>query len=362
MPSHSATTTDRNRNISIDTLRGLACIALVSFHVVGYAPDKGMELPADHWLVVMNTSLVDMRMPLFSFLSGVVFIALEQASRPVGQMLVSKLRRLFVPLLSVGGLFWLAQGIMGQDQQPLLSIPFMPFAHFWFLQATLLVMGSFLILNALRPGHSAALACAMMCGGAVWWLVGPRPPVNLFSFGQALYLMPFFMLGYLCSYARRCGAWRPLSGGVTLLVLVSLGGLGFLLASHLLEPAPLLRRVLTLGIGAGFCLTLLALAPRNPFLARIGHFSYAIFLFHVFFTAGTLKLLGQVWPLAPDAALWVFGCVIGLSGPILIQHVLTQNTYLAGIFLGTRIKPVTPRKSGARIDLPVAHSREAQRA
>ncbi|MEP4199315.1 MAG: acyltransferase [Aliishimia sp.] len=358
MPSSAEPVTDQNRNISIDTLRGLACIALVSFHVVGYSPASGMELPADHWLVRLNLSLVDMRMPLFSFLSGVVFIALEQTRRPIGQIMSSKLRRLFLPLVSVGCVFWLARASMGHLQQPLWTIPFFPFAHYWFLQATLLIMASFLALNALRLGHSLAIAVLMMGVGTAWWIMGPQLSTNLFSAMQALYLMPFFMLGYVCSYAYRTGAWQfHLAAWPAALIITCLVCLGFMLAVEIFSPAPLVRRLLTLGIGAGFCLTLLAFAPRSAFLARIGHFSYAIYLFHVFFTAGMRELMLQAWPLLSDGLLWMSGICAGLLGPIIVYHMLVQNTYLSGIFLGTRIKPGSDQPV-----LPVAHSPGAQRA
>lgn len=348
---------DQKRNIATDTLRGLACIALVSFHVAGYTPDKGMELPSAHWLVLLNETLVDMRMPLFSFLSGTVFIALEHATRPTGQIMLSKLRRLYLPMLSVGLLYWCMLGVVGQAQDSLLNLPVLPFMHLWFLQATLLIIAAFLLLNAVSPVHSAKVAFALMVGGALWWLMGPRPSVNLFSVIQALYLMPFFMLGYLCSYVRRTGGHIRISGGAAFFILTGLGCLGALLAYDVLAPEQLVRRLLSLGIGAGFCVTLFALAPRSLTLARLGHFSYTIYLCHIFFTAGSREILLQVAPYLPDAMFWLVGLGAGLIGPILVHQVLVQNRVVAFTFLGTRVNP--PRVRGVP---SVAHSSEPQRA
>ena len=61
------------RRDEVDTIRAIACIALVSYHAVGGSPAAGMELDSTHWLAMMNAALIDLRMPLFSFVSGYVF-------------------------------------------------------------------------------------------------------------------------------------------------------------------------------------------------------------------------------------------------------------------------------------------------
>jgi len=188
------------RDISIDTMRAIACLALVSYHTVGASPASGLELPASHWLAQLNTVFVDMRMPLFSFLSGLVFVRLEYLTRSPGKMVLSKMRRLLVPMITVGALFWTARALNGQAQAPLLSLFYMPFAHFWFLQATFAIMALFLLLHWTLPGRSTWLAAALLGLGALAWVAGPRPTVNVFSIVQTAYLMPFFMLGYLCAH------------------------------------------------------------------------------------------------------------------------------------------------------------------
>jgi len=56
-------------NLRLETLRGLACILLVLYHVVGSDPAQGLML-ADGWLRWLNDGLAYLRMPLFTFLSG----------------------------------------------------------------------------------------------------------------------------------------------------------------------------------------------------------------------------------------------------------------------------------------------------
>lgn len=344
------------RDTSLDTLRAIACIALVSYHVVGNTPASGMELPPKHWLVQLNGTFIDMRMPLFSFLSGCVFVSLEALTRHPGQMVRAKMRRLLLPMLSVGLLFWLAGTAMGQAQPPLASLLYMPYVHFWFLQATFVIMASFLLLHAVLPLRSTALALGLMGLGALIWISGLRATPNFFSINQVAYLMPFFMLGYLCAHGGllpRLKAYVPpaLAGAVLLAVIA----LGYVLAvAHVQMPSEALRHALTVAIGATFCLSLLILAPRHPALAWLGGHSYTIYLFHVFFTAGSFEALRAIAPDTPDALIWMAGLAMGLVGPVVLHHALLRSRVLSTLFLGLRLRVPTLR--------PVAQTPAAQRA
>ncbi|MFK7942825.1 MAG: acyltransferase family protein [Paracoccaceae bacterium] len=360
MTQHASSPVHRSaRAAHLDTLRALACIALVSYHVVGHTSRTGMELNADHWLVLFNDTFVDMRMPLFSFLSGCVFLSLEQLTRSPGQLLLSKARRLLVPMLSVGLLFWSANMLIGQQQPHVLSLFVLPYAHFWFLQATFLIMVCFLLLYAILPVRSTTLALGLLGVGMLVWVAGLHPPVNVFSVIQAAYLMPFFMLGYLCAHStllpRLRAVLSPLTAITVLLILV---GFGHALATSHMEMASLVdRRAVTIGIGMLFCVSLLVIAPRHPALAQLGGYSYTIYLFHVFFTAGSFEILGQIAPATPDAAVWVVGLVLGLAGPIILHRVLMQNDLLAALFLGLKLNPRSIQRTPA-----VAQTGAEQRA
>lgn len=347
-----------SRNDSIDTLRAIACIALVSYHVVGNSSKAGMEVPPEHWLALLNNTFVDMRMPLFSFLSGCVFLSLERLTRSPGQLLQSKMRRLLMPMLSVGLLFWLARTAMGQAEPALFNLLIMPYAHFWFLQATFVIMICFLFLYAVLPIRSTVLAAGLMVLGGLAWVAGPRPSLNLFSVIQAAYLMPFFMLGYLCAHSTLLSRLRTaLPRGGVVLALLALAGTGYALAVGRIDVASALdRRAVTLIIGAAFCLSLLVLSPRHAGLARLGGYSYTIYLFHVFFTAGSFETLSALAPRTPDALIWGAGLFAGLLGPVMVHHVVMRSALLSTVLLGLRGAPrrIPP--------LAVAQSGLAQRA
>ena len=332
MAVYSKLTGHRRSDEVVDTLRAIACLALVSFHVVGNSPAAGMELISDHWLSVVNRTFSDMRMPLFSFLSGLVFVSLDRTSRSSYALIGSKVRRLLLPMLSVGALFWMARDMMGQGQQPLATIAFMPFAHFWFLQATFLIMVTFIAISALSGGRSTLVAVGLMCFGASFWVFGILPKSNVFSVVQALYLAPFFMCGYLCGRVR-----LPKIHGVAAFVILSgLSGLGYLLATNFLVVDPTVRRAICVGSGLLFCATLLSIRPQNRMLASLGTMSYAIYLFHVFFTAGMRETMGHVWPQMPVALLWLVCMMVGILGPIALYHLITRNRLISFSLLGVK--------------------------
>ena len=166
--SGSAALHNAGRRTDIDTLRALACISLVSFHVIGNSGSSGLKLAETHPLRMLNAILVDVRMPLFSFLSGLVFVVAGRGYADAGWMrrgLLSKGRRLLVPMVCVGTLFWLMRELTGQSQQPLWSILVLPYAHFWYLQATFLIIAVFILLVWALDGRDRMAAVILAYGG-----------------------------------------------------------------------------------------------------------------------------------------------------------------------------------------------------
>jgi len=134
--------------LRIDTLRGLACLLLVGYHVVGADPDHGLRL-ADGALRWLNDALAYLRMPLFTFLSGLVY-----GYRPFGgnsqAFLLGKARRLLVPMLFVGTLFALLQVLTPGTNSAVGAwylLHIQPVAHFWFVESLFWV---FLVVWALE--------------------------------------------------------------------------------------------------------------------------------------------------------------------------------------------------------------------
>ncbi|MEO5659417.1 MAG: acyltransferase [Polaromonas sp.] len=309
--------TSMARNISIDTLRGLACILLVAFHVVGWDPSSGLTLEDSHPLSQLNDILAYLRMPLFSFLSGFVYAWRPYSGEPV-KFLKGKVRRLLVPMLVVGTFFAVLQSLTPGTNAPdydwrLLHI--IPVAHYWFLESIFII---FMLIACLErfnllstPGRFAGI-----------WLVAGllflfNPMTNLFGLAGAAFLLPFFLLGLSCNRFH-----DKIKRNHVVFGTAALGGLCLylLVTSQALPGATSLAALL---LGGGGCIVLLRINFQSPWLASIGYYSFAIYLFHTMFTAAS-RIVSMLMGINSVALLFGNGLVLGIVGPILVSTVLRR--------------------------------------
>jgi len=149
------TTLPVNRNNTIDTLRGFACILLVAYHVIGITPEGGLHVQ-DGVLKDANSLLLYIRMPIFTFLSGFVY-----AWRPFKSgwkpFVSGKIRRLIVPMLFVGTIFALVQTFTPGTNSAVTDWRFLhllPVAHYWFIESLFLLFLLIIPLENFRVLHN----------------------------------------------------------------------------------------------------------------------------------------------------------------------------------------------------------------
>ena len=112
----------KQKDLSIETLRGLAIILMVAGHVIGDAPTNGMRASDTSGFHHAYYSLKFFRLPLFTVISGFVY-----ALRPVvsGRSLIflrGKARRILLPMAAVGTLeFFLRLIVPGTNSSVELS-------------------------------------------------------------------------------------------------------------------------------------------------------------------------------------------------------------------------------------------------
>jgi fucose 4-O-acetylase-like acetyltransferase len=303
-----------NRDKNIDTARGIACILLVLYHVVGGNAESGLRLePGSAWRAV-NEALGFVRMPLFTFLSGVVYALRPVAPGGGARFTSGKLKRLLLPFIFVSLLFAVVQKLTpgANSQLAWAEIPFVlvwPYGHMWFIAALMLV---FAVVGALdywgaldRPLPVLALfvaACVLfeLRHGAA----------GVLAWNRAFYLLPFFTAGVML---KRFG-WR----WALLCVLLALVALRWPIA-----------------IGVAFGVTLLAATPTVPLLAWIGGYSYSIYLFHVFGSAASRIALERIG-VTSLPLLVVSGTLAGLVVPILLHLALERVPFVSRALLGVR--------------------------
>lgn len=338
-------TSRHTKDLKIETLRGLALILMVIGHIIGSSPEVGMRVADDSFLRYLYDSLAPIRMPLFTAISGFVY-ALRPVtpSSPVRPFLWGKVIRIGIPLLVVSALFFLSRLLIPDTSMtPKLESFFVRFiygyAHFWFLQAILLIFLVIALLDKCNLTTGFAAALGILAGALLIPPLLPRPP-GVFSLDQALELFPFFMLGLcLCRFPEALGSRR------NSLPIAAIAAL--LLATHqaqllgLIELAP--EHLGTLGVALGLSAihTLIALRFYFAPLRLLGQYAYEVYLFHVFGTAGARILLGKLGIHAP-LPVFALGLAAGLLLPIMLKRVARQNAVCDLLLFGSKPARATP--------------------
>ncbi|MBN1929743.1 MAG: acyltransferase [Chlorobiaceae bacterium] len=319
-------TKTKKRNIPVDTLRGLACILLVAYHVIGITPDTGLKLH-EGFLKDANNLLAYIRMPLFTFLSGLVYGWRPYSGNWKG-FVNGKIRRLIVPMLVIGTIFAIVQAITPGTNQQIQEWQYLhlkPVAHYWFLESLFLIFIVIMLLEQWKVLESRKNFAIVYLVAAIAYVANVGTP--WFSIAGAFYLFPYFLAG-LYSTRFPLQLSHPQAKGYIAVAAVILFLVFF---GH--EYGGERRSINALVIGTLTCSALLFTKAESGWLAAIGNYSYAIYLFHVFFTAAsriTLTKLG----LTNTWLLFAAGTIAGLLGPIVIELVARRNRTASTLLLG----------------------------
>lgn len=332
-------------DLSIESLRGLAIVLMVAGHVIGNTADRGLEVSDGSTWRLAYLALDDVRLPLFTFLSGFVY-----AYRPVrtpskmSTLLCGKARRLLMPMVTVGLLLLVVQAATpGTNADPgpgaLMQILFFGYEHLWFVQAIFLVfllVGALDAFGALRTTTRLSVATVLASTAAVF--VQLPSEVTVFSTNGAMDLLPFFLLGYLLH--RRSDVVRgprvlwpvatALSLAASLRLHSLLGGAAF---------ADVPDRLLGLVVGLLGVTTLFLLRARLELrqLAWLGGFAYTIYLLHVFGSAGARILLEGIG-VGPIALLFPLALAAGLALPVVFELAVGRYRLVSLLVLGQRAR------------------------
>lgn len=346
------TNTTPVKDLRIETMRGLALFLMVAGHVIGSSSDLGMKVPDDSVLRYLYDSFVYIRMPLFTAISGYVY-----ALRPLhtvsdlSRFYEGKFKRIGIPLLTVSTLFFVMQMIVpNTNDKPQLSeifsIYFFSYAHFWFLQAIFCI---FMVISLLEK---AGLLLSLRNYGLVYAVALAASFVsesfpNLFSIDRAVELLPFFLLGLgLYRFSEQLITRSSvITMAAALVILVGIDQ-AYLFALLDLDDANLAL----VGTALGLAAISLLIARRFYFmpLAWLGYFSFEIYLFHVFGTAGARIVLNK---LQVEGQWLVFtgSMALGLLLPVAFKLVLERIGPLqflsVALFGGkTRVNHAPPRQ------------------
>lgn len=325
---------------NLNSVRGLACLLVVALHVVGDEDSNGLHLPMTSGWHYMMQSIEFLRIPLFTALSGYLYAG-HRASRPeFCAFWIKKTRRLVVPLIfTTMVVWWLREHAVG-DRTSLLHAILFEYGHLWYLQALLILFAGISVADAFfRPTAAGivlfGLATVMVSQSGV-------PMTTFFGVAGAFYLAPYFLFGTLL---RDRPEWLrdPQSG------VMALGIIVIVLAAQQFGMFGLTNEVTLLQLPAAIAgmagvVFLLQRFPKNALLARIGSYSYTVYLWHIVASAGVRDALIKVG-ITSIPVLFGLSFIAAVAAPILLFHVARRIPLLSVAVTGERWRPFSAKPS-----------------
>lgn len=327
------------RKLPIDTLRGLACLLLVLYHSVGILGPVETLPPTSHAFVYLSLSVMFVRMPLFTFLSGAVYAGRPFTRARWSTFLIGKARRLLVPFVVVGSLYAGLSAVRDGDWTGLLPHVVLGqlvwyFDPLWFLQALLLCFVLIVTLEWCGWLETPKQLAAVFGVAATTFVITEYHSNVLFAANRMIYLFPFFLLGLWCIrfpefLTRRSVRFALWAGAIGCLSLVQLVLLGIV-------ELPLDKMGwLGLATGVSTCAALLASRWQWLPLALLGQFSFAVYLYHRFgikLADWALDLTGT----SGSTVVLVGACVGGIALPVAVDLIARRFDLGRVLLLGLR--------------------------
>jgi len=347
------------KNQHVETLRGIAILLLVYYHVVEY-----LKLDAGSVWRYIQYPFDYSRVPLFTCISGFVYALRPIASAQAKTFLLKKLSRLSLPMFAWASATYLIFHLAWWGTFDLRSYSealFYPYQQFWFLQVMLLIF-PFTVLMEMCGRYDTfqrwlsllfgSLLCMMFYryvfpGGTLV----PLHSFSFFSFSGFFYLLPFFLLGIgLQRFIYEKGKLTPKHLWVLGMIAVSGSILRFIAASHRDDPTAPQSLIQLFSIdqilGASFSIISLLFVFNIrfsiPILAKIGNYAYQIYLIHIIAIFAIAYPLNEIAGVNNLFILIPLCVVVGFSLPIALTHYLSRSDIACLILFGLGKRKKSP--------------------
>lgn len=346
----------RFSRLEVDTLRGLALIAVVWHHAVLWLMGA---LEADNLnTTVMHTTvdglaqfLEPLRMPLFTILSGWVYALKPVNAQNTRPFVHGKLRRIIFPLIFLSTLQYF-QLYFFHDALPVLSFRgqawdvfpdefwilwFFHFGHLWFLQAIFTIFIVMMLID--RYGWMANVKHWI-----IWLLLFSILPyvIRGNSFWSAdktisLAVYFFFGVGLYRFWSVMCS---PLAIKVARVVFIVSMFVLMLWKLDMVQLSRLGARPFLILAGTCGALFLLSLRLKLAWLAWLGSYSYTVYLYHGLAFEMHLFFDDLLYWGVVGRFFW-FGMILlmGLLIPVVIDRLIRSVPIIRTPVLGKRAFP-----------------------
>lgn len=329
----------KQKDQSIETLRGIAIILMVAGHVIGHTSSTGMKVSDDSAFRYFYYSFQYLRMPLFTVISGFVYSLRPVSEGKIFSFLKGKAGRILIPMIAVGVIQYLFRVYMPDinttvELKNIWRILFFSFDQFWFLQAIFLVfiVVSVLDSNGFLNKFSNWLILCLFAFSLYIFI--PILDTSFLSINGFLRLLPFFLLG--CGLKRFDEQFVNKKFITTALVIliISISIQQLIWFIHF-DIKSLPEKVLSSIIAVTGISILFKVKKENRLLARLGYYAFGIYLLHVFGTAGSRWALYK-FGFSNEILTFSVGLITGLGIPILVELLIIPYKLPRKIFLGLK--------------------------
>ena len=328
------------KDLTIETLRGIAIVFMVLGHVIGDSTTSGLNVKNDSFWRFFYYLFENIRMPLFTVISGYIY-AYKPLSRFASnsRFVAGKFNRLFIPLVVVSTLFFLTQYMvpgtnLKNELGDIWTIYFYSYAHFWFLQGMIVVFLIITFLESVKALNTLKSSLIIFLIVAVIYISDVHL-TRFFSLHRVPFLLAFFIFG-LCLKRFNALIFKSYIIKTGLVIFILLYVYQIYLFNY--RPVnPQLEHILTLFIGTSACMLLINLNLKNKVLIWLGNYSYAIYLFHVFGSAAGRMILNRIG-IHNISIHVIFGLIVALSFPLALRLLIPPNNILSTLFFGDKIK------------------------
>ena len=331
----------RQKDQSVETLRGAAIILVVIGHVIGSGPEGGMRVADDSFMRHFYYTFEYLRMPLFTVISGWVYALHPADFSQLKSFIIKKVCRILLPMIFVGTAYFLLQYFTpGTNMKGKLSeiwqILVFPYSLFWYLPALFIVFIIVALIDALEKLNTFT-NWLVIVGITLLLLIfrGSYIPLNApnyFCYQGAIYLLPFFLIGVGIKRFNRFFIDNTFTAILLCILLISL-------TVQQLAWYGIIQYNLSKGSGVGLLIglagtmLLFRLKWRVKWLIWFGSYAYTIFLFHSFGTAGGRIITNKIG-IHATPVIFILSLICGLFVPVLAELILDKNGVARMVFLG----------------------------
>lgn len=304
-----------SRLANVDTLRTIACILVVGFHVFGSTPTFGLKFPMDSSLRSVFDAFDLLRMPLFTALAGILFVAMLPAKDEIFSTIKNRARTLLLPAVVVSVIYFVIRTLIGKENGELIDQLFRGYLHLWYLYSLfliILVIGTIHVFLKLGPLAYVVMA---LCLHLTSFIVSD---LRLLGIAKAFELAPYFILGVLI---YQYGTHYPNRRLLLAIGLVAITGT----ILRVLSFYGYVDRTFTLDYFAfitscNLILLCYFVVPKMNNIQWIGIYSYSIYLWHPM-ASSMIRTLTYYMGLENRLAHFFIGLTAGIFIPILLYKI-----------------------------------------